>query len=285
MNFNNLLLQIGSGIFAGQVFDFFGGLFLLSIGAAIFYSVASWRLRSTQGLLYTGRQVPLLLWAALAIGLLLSGAWLIYVGATVSKHGPIAWVLILLAVAVAAHWLWSRMNNLLAKIEPHAVPEPRSALPIERAESPGATRTFTLPLSSTRSKSRRSGVIFVVLGLGAFALTCWQARALWALGHGVRTSGIVVELNEAATGQSGDTFLFPVVQYTGQDGSVVRFHDRTGARPSPFKVGDPVLVRYVAGKPTTASIDRGLGNWEPLGALAIMGVMLTGLGLVALRSR
>jgi len=75
------------------------------------------------------------------------------------------------------------------------------------------------------------------------------------------------------------------VQYTGQDGSVVRFHDHTGARPSPYKVGDTVTVMYLAGKPSTAMIDRGLSNWEPLAGLSVMGLMLTGLGLVAMRSR
>ncbi len=52
MNFNNLSLQIGSGLFAGQVFDCFGGLILLSIGTAIFYTIASWRFRDTVPVMY-----------------------------------------------------------------------------------------------------------------------------------------------------------------------------------------------------------------------------------------
>lgn len=339
MDFNNLSLRIGNGLFAGQAFDLFGGLFLLLIGGAILYNIAVWRFRglqvdgeivgvrrrgpyfhgvyryalpngeprqatSVQGNisplnLQTGRHVPIqvmpkmpdeareqhatLLWA-LAVGFVLSGAWLIYVGATVSKRSPIAWITIVLAGAFLAYWLWHRVQALLAKLQPVAWPEPWSALPVERAESLGAS-TFTPTLKSPRSKSRRSGVIFIVLGLSIFALDVWQARGILALGHGVRTTGIVMELSEGTAGRDSDTFLFPVVQYTGQDGNAVLFHDRTGARPSPFKVGDAVPVTYVRDKPTTATIDRGLRNWEPLAGLAVMGIMLTGLGLVALRTR
>jgi hypothetical protein len=340
LNFNNFSIHIGSGLFASQVFDFFGGFFLLLIGAAILYTIASWRFRglqvdgeiigvrrrgpyfhgvyryiqpsgeprqatSVQGSnnpqrLQAGRHVPIqvmpdkpdeareqhapMLWT-LTIALLLSGAGLIYVGATVSKHSLIAWVVIVLAVAWAAYWLWKRTKALVANLKPLAVPDPWSALPIEPAETLGAAPRFTPQLKSSGSKSRRAGMIFIVLGASVFALDIWQARGLLALRHGVRTSGVVMELSEGAADRSSDTFLFPVVQYTGEDGSVVRFHDRTGARPSPYKLGDTVPVRYLPGKPTTAAIDRGPSNWEPFGALAVMGIMLTGLGSVALRSQ
>lgn len=340
MEFKNYSLQIGSGLFAGQIFDLFGGLFLVLIGAAIFYTLASWRVRamqvdgeivgvrrrgsqfhgvysyllpsgesrratSVQGAnspqsLQSGRHVTIqvmpdnpdeareqhapMLWTV-AFGLLLSGAWLIYVGATVSKRSPIAWIMIVLAVAYTGHWLWSRVQVLLAKMQPVAMPDPWSALPIEPAESLGVAPTLTLARRSTGSKLRRTGMIFVVLGLGVFVLDYWQARELLELRHGVRTSGIVTELSEGSTGRSSDTFLFPVVQYTGLDGNIVHFDDRTGARPSPYKVGDTVPVMYLPGKPSTATIDRGLRNWEPFGGLAVMGIMLTGLGFVALRSR
>jgi len=340
MNFNSFSLQLGSGLFAGQIVDLLGGLCLLLIGAAILNTLASWRLRglqvdgeiigvrrrgpyfhgvyryalpsgeprqatsvqgsnSPQGL-QTGRHAPIqvmldkpdeareqhapLLWA-LAIGLLLSGAWLIFVGTTVVKHSLIVWVIMVLAVACMAHWLWRRVKRLLTKLQPVAAPAPWSAMPIEPAESLGASPTLTLQVTSAGSKSRRTGVIFIVLGLVTFALDFWQARGLLELRHGVRTSGIVIELNEAAPGNSGDIFLFPVVQYTGPEGTVVRFHDRTGARPSPFKVGDTVPVMYLPGKPTTARIDRGTSNWEPLAAMTVMAVMLTGVGLGATRRR
>jgi hypothetical protein len=340
MNSSNLSLQISNGLFAGQVFDLLGGLFLLLIGAAIFYTIAAWRFRglqvkgeivgvrrrgpyfygvyryvlpsgevrqatsvqsrnSPQGL-QTGRHVPIqvmpdkpdeareqhapILWA-LAVGSLLSGAWLIYLGATVSRHGPIVWVLMVLAVAFTAHWLWSRVKALLAHMRPVASREAWGAMPIESAESLGASPNLTPQLSSTRSKLRSAGRIFIVLGVGVFAFAYWQARGLLELGHGVRTSGIVMALSEGSPGRSGDTFLFPVVQYTGQGGSVVRFHDRTGARPSPFKVGDAVPVMYLPGKPTTAAIDRGLSNWEPLAWLTAMGMIMTGMGFLAMRSR
>jgi Protein of unknown function (DUF3592) len=340
MNTNSFSVHIGNGLFVGQIFDVLGGLFLLLIGAAIFYTLLAWRLRgltvdgeivgvrqrgphfhgvyryvlpngesreatSIQSYnnthdFQTGRHVPIqvmadkldeareqhapMLWA-LAVGTLVSGAWLVYLGATVSRHSPIAWVMLVLTVTFVANWLWSRAKDLFAKMQPVPVPEPLNALPIRPIESPAAFPSGTLRLTSPRSKTRRTGAIFIVLGLAVFALDYWQARGLLELRHGVRTSGQIMELSEGSTGRNSDTFLFPVVQYAGPDGSVIRFHDRTGARPSPFKVGDTVPVRYMPGRPTTAEIDRGLSNWEPLGSLAIMAIMLTGLGIAALRGR
>jgi hypothetical protein len=106
---------------------------------------------SSRGLL-TGRRVPIqvmtdkldeareqhapMLWA-LAIGLLLSGIWFIHVAATVSKHSP-PWIPIVLAVAFEAHWLWRRMQALIAKRRSDRVSQPWSTLPIKPAEFQGS---------------------------------------------------------------------------------------------------------------------------------------------------
>jgi hypothetical protein len=222
-----------------------------------------------------------LLWA-LAVALLLGGTWLIYIGATVSKRSPFTWGVIVVALAYVAHWLWKHVKTLLAKMQPIAAADRWSALPIEPAESFGALSATTVSLRSPRSQSRSAGPIFIVLGLGILGLALWQARGMLKLEHGIRTSGRVVELSEGTADRSGDTFLFPVVQYTDRDEGVLRFHDRTGARPSPFKVGDTVPVIYLPGKPATATIDRGSGNWAPVGWSVVMGIVLTGLGGFAL---
>jgi hypothetical protein len=224
------------------------------------------------------------LWA-LAVALLLGGTGLIYSGATVSKLSPFTWGLIVLALAYVAHWFWKRVKALLARMQPIASADPWSALPIEPTESLGASSATTVSLSGRRSKSRSAGPIFIFLGLGILALALWQARGVLQLGHGIRTSGRVVELSEGTADRTGDTFLFPVVQYTDRDDGVLRFQDRTGARPSPFKVGDTVPVIYLPGKPASAAIDRGSGNWAPFGWSAVMGIVLTGFGVLALRNK
>jgi len=291
MNTSTLSLHIGNGLLVSQAFDVFGGLFLLLIGAAIFYTLATWRFRALQG--EAREQHAPGLWA-LAVALLLGGTWLIYIGATVSKRSPFTWALIVLALAYVAHWLWKRVNALLAKMQPVAAADPWSTLPLEplnplgpiepiEPESLGAASATTMSLTGRRSTSRSAGPIFIVLGLGILALALWQARGVLNLGHGIRTSGRVVELSEGSGDRSGDTFLFPVVQYTDRDDGALRFHDRTGARPSPFKVGDTVPVIYLPGKPATATIDRGPGNWAPIGWSAVMGIVLTGLGVFAVR--
>jgi hypothetical protein len=339
MNTSTLSIHIGNGLLESQAFDVFGGLFLLLIGAALLYTLATWRFRALQldgetlgvrrrGPYFhgvyryvlpngeagqatsvqghntpqgfrSGRHVTIQvmpdkpgeareqhapwLWT-LTVALVLGGAWLIYLGATLSKRSPFTWGLIVLALAYVAHWLWKRVAALLAKMQPIAAANPWNALPIESAEALGALSPTTVSLSSPRSKSRSAGPIFIVLGLGILALALWQARGVLTLGHGIRTSGRVVELSEGTGDRTGDTFLFPVVQYTDREDGVLRFHDRTGARPSPFKVGDTVPVIYLPGKPATATIDRGPGNWAPLGWSAVMGTVMVGLGVFAVRS-
>ena len=48
MHTSNLSLHIGNGLLVSQAFDVFGGLILLLIGAAIFYTLATWRFRALQ---------------------------------------------------------------------------------------------------------------------------------------------------------------------------------------------------------------------------------------------
>ena len=102
------------------------------------------------------------------------------------------------------------------------------------------------------------------------------------LRSGTRAQGTVLWL-EMNTSNNNHNSRFPEVQFTAADGAVVRFLDRAGANPSPYKVGDRVTVLYQPGQQGTAMIDHGLSNWEPVVALLLLGTTLLGLGVMALR--
>jgi hypothetical protein len=85
------------------------------------------------------------------------------------------------------------------------------------------------------------------------------------------------------TANRGSYSKFPEVQFTDLHGATVRFLDKAGADPSPYKVGDKVIVLYHPGDQGSAMIDHGRGNWEPAVALLILGTTLLGVGLLAAR--
>lgn len=297
MNTSTISFHIGSGLLESQALDVFGGLFLLLIGAAIFYTLATWRFRALQlngetlGVRRRGPYFHGVYRYALPNGQAAQAT-------SVQGHnsprdfrtGRHATIQMMPDKADEARkqgapWLWKRVTALLAKMQPIAATEPWSVLPIEPTESLGASSTSTASLTGRRSTSRSAGPISIVLGLGILAIALWQAWGVLNLGHGIRTSGRVVELSEGTADRSGDAFLSPVVQYTDPNDGVLRFHDRTGARPSPFKAGDTVPVIFLPGKPATATIDRGTGHWATVGWSAVMGIVLTGLGVFALRNQ
>jgi hypothetical protein len=221
------------------------------------------------------------LWA-LAIGSLLGGAWLVHFPLTAWKHHPVTWTVLLLATASVGSWIWQRLKALFTQMKPVKHPEPWSALPLESAESFAALPTASR--LSTRSKARRPGMIFVIVGLAVITLAYLQAHELIELRGGVRTSGTVTDLVFSGNAK-GDSNRYAVVQYAERDGTIVHFNDRKGENPSPYKSGDTVTILYEPGKPATATIDRGWRNWQPVVALISFGAVFTGVGLLTLRNR
>jgi Protein of unknown function (DUF3592) len=219
----------------------------------------------------------------LALALILGGGWLTYYSVTEWKHSIVTWIVFTIAVAYAGRKLWRWLAPYLTKMRSQPkVADPWSGLPIETAE------TLDLPSSPNRlvaadSKSRRTGAIFCIAGLAMLTIAYIPVHRLLMLRTGVRTHGTVLRLEENTTNNNHG--LYPEVQYTSTDGTVVHFLDRAGANPSPYKIGDQVPVRYQPGKQDTAMIDRGLRNWEPVVGLLILGAAFTTLGFVSLRAQ
>src|ERR1017187_537590 len=218
---------------------------------------------------------------ALAIGSLAGGLWLTLFALT--SWTPSFWMWVVLgAVAI---YLGSRASRLLGSRSPAKTvmpmpPEDRwAAAPIRPAEELHPQPRVVV----TGTKQRRAGFIFTVTGLAIIAFTYVPAHRLLQLRTGARATGVVTGL-ETNTGNNSDPSFFPRVQFTGQDGAMVRFVDRTGSNPASYKVGDQVTVLYRPGDLSSATIDRGLHNWEPVVMLLILGSIATAMGVFSLRS-
>jgi len=340
MNGNEI--QIEPGFFFGQMASVLGGLFLLLLGAAIFYTIAYWRLHAqrVEGVIIgirrrgayfhsvyryalpggemreatsvqggsslkgrtTGRRLEIRVRAdrpgeareahapvtwAVALALVLGGGWLTYYSVTMWKRSVVTWILFAVAAVYVGRRLWRWLAPYLTKMRSQpGASDTWSALPIETAETLGLSPEPNR-FQVTGSKSRRTGAIFSIAGLAILATAYIPVHRLLLLRTGTRTEGTVLRLDRDTSNRPGNNHpgLYPVVQFTSTDGTIVRFLDRVGSNPSPYTVGDHVPVMYQPGKQDTAMIDRGMRNWEPVGAMLLLGTAFTTLGFVSLRAR
>ena len=224
----------------------------------------------------------LVIWS-LALGLVLGGGWLTWSSATAYKRSIFTWIFFLLVAAIAGWLLWPRLMRLLKAAKAMAgLPQPWSGLPIESAETIGLASTPAPRMQLSSRRPGRSGLLFCVAGLVVLATALIPVHRLRELRSGTRAEGTVLWL-EMNTNNNNHHSRFPEVQFTAADGAVVRFLDRVGANPSPYKVGDRVSVLYQPGKQGTAMIDHGWSNWEPVAALLLLGTALLGAGFMSMR--
>lgn len=223
----------------------------------------------------------------LAFGLVGVGGWLTYYSVTAWKHSIVTWILIALAALYAGRKLWRKFAPYLTKLRAQpGIADGWSGVPIESAETlvvpPITDRIHIAPVKTTASTPRRTGTIFCVAGLLVLATVYIPVHKLRLLRNGTRAEGTVLRLtSNGSTNQHPG--LFPEVEFRSADGKVVRFEDSVGENPSPYKVGDRVPVLYQPAKPSTAMIDHGLGNWEPVILIVLLGTVFTSVGILSLR--
>ncbi len=116
-----------------------------------------------------------------------------------------------------------------------------------------------------------------LIGMGFFALVFagfvfYQGHYL---GHSIETQGAVIDLEIDDEGAAK-----PVVRFIAQNGQEVIFTGKAASNPPAHTIGQTVIVRYPPNQPDRASI-KGEGNLF-LMVFVGMGVMLVGLGVVAL---
>ena len=101
--------------------------------------------------------------------------------------------------------------------------------------------------------------------------------------HAERASGTVTEV-VGERGARGSKLCFPVVRYRPREqGSSVVFKARPGLWPSPFSVGDDVIVAYKKDDPNDAKIVSFWTLWFMPAVLTLFGLACLLAGLHTLR--
>jgi len=121
------------------------------------------------------------------------------------------------------------------------------------------------------------GKVFIILGVVAFIASAVLATIE---AYGPRTA--------AASGKIVAAEYYPLVEFSTDDGTVIRFTN--AVRSSFWGIGDSVAVAYDPANPNNASIDGFAGRWFLSGlsgliggAFLLMGIVLTVLGRALMR--
>lgn len=117
------------------------------------------------------------------------------------------------------------------------------------------------------------GAVFLVVGLGLLTggFFLWHSHADF-VARATRADGVVTDQAYRTSSKGGGTYA-PVVEFTTDDGSVVRMTGSTGSSSPSYARGEHVRVLYDRANPERAQIDSFMENW-------IGPMILGGIGLV-----
>jgi hypothetical protein len=158
-----------------------------------------------------------------------------------------------------------------------ASPVAREAAPLQRAEDILATSEAA---QREVRNQRRMGPVSILIGLAMLAVAVFAGRSLAQLEiAGLHAPGKVLQLVSRSASRGGSTY-HPVVRFTTAGGTPVQFEDGVGTNPPQYSVGNDVQVLYLAdAAPSSAMIDRGIGNWALSVGFGLAGVALIALGV------
>jgi Protein of unknown function (DUF3592) len=92
----------------------------------------------------------------------------------------------------------------------------------------------------------------------------------------VTTEGEIVAFKESRSSSQTDsltTLVAPVVTFTPQGGSPIRFTSDTALHPNPYSIGQKVRVRYLPNDPAKADLEAVTSSWLALVVLVVLGVV------------
>jgi hypothetical protein len=97
-----------------------------------------------------------------------------------------------------------------------------------------------------------------------------------------RAQGVVVELvgGPAPGPQTPGMLSYPVVRYRATDGQEVVFRSNFGARPSPWRPGQPVTVLYNPANPQEARIETSARSTGLPALFVVLAVGMAGIASV-----
>lgn len=140
-------------------------------------------------------------------------------------------------------------------------------------------------LSGSFHKKRWAGYFLAAGGIAMVIGGIWFAMAAGDfLDRTARADGTVVAL-QRKTGSKGMPLDYPVVRFHHPEGGgEVEFKSRVGLWPSPFSVGEAVLVAYDPADPSHAEIESFWTNWFLPLVMALFGLCCFAAGFHTLRA-
>lgn len=140
-------------------------------------------------------------------------------------------------------------------------------------------------LSGSFHTKRWAGYFLVAGGIAMVIGGIWFAqKAADFLDRTARADGTVMAL-QRKTGTKGTPLDFPVVRFHHREsGAAVEFKSGTGLWPSPFSVGEAVVVAYDPADPSQAEIDSFWTTWFMPLLLGLFGLSCIAAGAHTLRS-
>jgi hypothetical protein len=124
----------------------------------------------------------------------------------------------------------------------------------------------------TDTGAEQSNPLFgLIIGLLFMGVGFWVAQEIYPLvANGVRSPGVVVELQKERQRNPNRTLYRPIVEFEYEN-RTVRFGDKIASKKITYKPGDKVTVLHHRDVPSDAMIDEGLGNWQFPGILIFIG--------------
>lgn len=126
------------------------------------------------------------------------------------------------------------------------------------------------------------GTIAVVVGAFVFIvgfILCWRTSIFMARAE--RANGTIVRLDQEIDGDGGRSYR-PIVCYTPAGRTEIEFRSTLVSSPSPFKVGDSVIVLYEPNAPERAEIKAFLPLWFPTLICVSLGIAFLTIGCLVL---
>ncbi|MCS7222735.1 MAG: DUF3592 domain-containing protein [Anaerolineae bacterium] len=127
------------------------------------------------------------------------------------------------------------------------------------------------------------GPLIALIGGGILFLGIqWRANTQAFVASAARAEGRVVELAVETRVEEGQEkrLFYPVVEFTTEDGRVIRFREGTGSNPPSHQVGDTVQVLYNPQVPEDARLE-GWSLWIGPTLVLAFGTLFIFLGAIA----
>ncbi len=131
---------------------------------------------------------------------------------------------------------------------------------------------------------KKLNMLRIIFGISAIVLLLIAIGAAFNtnrfLEKAVATEGVVIDLVEKGSTDSGNTLYAPVVAFTTKEGEQVEFVSASSSYPPAYELNESIEVLYLPEKPTDAKIKGTFSLWGVSIITGILGVVFSIFPLV-----